>query len=643
MHHRTRLVFLAALLPLFAFAQFQWQDDGVAIRQGAHLGWNGAAVCAGNDVALFYYDCLRDGTRDVWGTRIAPDGEHIWGQNGRLVAGDISEQRAPIVAAYSDGSVLAVWEDYSVGRFRDLKAQRYDQNGNAMWFPTDGVSVVATYRDQFDAKLALNENGYAFIVFTDDRLTEGADTRLNVYAQVLTPDGVRMGPLDGIQLLFEQEYNNEPIDVVCVENSAYVLCTEPSGTYDLVIQKISESGELGFPDENRIAEYSGFGLHALAAIDNGLAVGWTERGNEQMYGDAKLLLMDTTRAPLSGWPASGLVIGTAPLAHTVEKLTAAPDGGVVVAVAEFEFDPDHATLLISHYSRSGELVWGPVNLGVVAARLSPIDWAWEGNDLLLTWAEFNDQVTYNIRTQRISDTGAKLWGNDGNVVWTRTDKKLRAEIENPPVGSARLVVVSGRSIQQPESLFVAELNSAGQLSGSPEFLSGGWTYDSYDQRAAKLDGWRFGVIWTDNRASLNRDVYFQFVDGNGETYLEPNGRKLNNGHDFLIYLPPTIEPDASGGAYVAWAGDSLGAASVLHVYRINSDGNQVWQSPARIRNSLGFLGQSYLVPDGNGGLFAAFARFDNSFVSRVCVAHIDQAGNLYMARDLRRVQRHHRL
>ena len=628
MHHRTRLVYLLALIPVLALAQFQWQDDGLPIRQGAHLGWNGAAVCAGNDVALFYYDCLRDGTRDVWGTRIAPDGEHIWGQNGRLVAGDISEQRAPIVAAYADGSILAVWEDYSVGRFRDLKAQRYDHNGNAMWSPSEGVSVVQTFRDQFDAKLAIDESGYAYVIFNDDRLTEGADTRLNVYGQVLSPSGERIGPIDGIQLLFSADYNNQPVDIVCVGNSAYALCTEPSAESDLVIQKISESGQLGFADENSVAEYSDFGTHKMVAIENGLAVAWTALGAGQQYGDARVVLLDTTRAPLSGWTADGILIASGPDAQTIANLTAAPDGGVIVAVADFEFDPEESSVLLYHYSRTGELTWGPVDLGIAALRTSPLDWAWDGTDLIVTWAEFDESYNNNLRTQKISSTGTKLWGNDGNLVWTRLDKKLRAEIEQPPTGAARLVVVSGRAIAQPESLFVAELNDSGQLAGAAEFVSGGWTYDSYDQETAKLDNWKFGVIWTDNRASLNRDVYFQIVDGNGETYLEPNGRKLNSDHSFLIHLPPEIAADGNGGAFLVWAGDSIGFNSVMHIHRIDNSGAEVWANPVRIRSVLGFLGQPHVVADGSGGAFVAFSRFNDSFVARISIAHIDAAGNL---------------
>ncbi len=628
MHHRNRFLVLLALLPTLALAQFYWPDNGVAIRQGAHLGWNGAAVSAGNDVALFYYDCLRDGTRDVWGTRISSNGGHLWGQNGRLVAGDISEQRAPVVAAYPDGSVLVVWEDYSVGRFRDLKAQRYSANGYAMWAPEEGVAVVEAFRDQFDVKLALNENGYAFVVFTDDRLTDGPDTRLNCYAQILTPDGERVGPIDGIQLLHRHDLYNQPVDVVCLGSDAYILNKMPADTQELVIQKLSQAGTLGFPNDEAIAEYYDFGNHALVAIDNGLAVAWTVQDSSVFHGDARLNLLDSNREPLPGWPASGISVGAGEFMQAIVKLAKAPEGGVVAVLANYELDPDNADLTLYHYARTGELLWGPVNFGPAALRTSPLDWVWEGENLAVVWAEISNDNEYRAHTQKLGSNGSKLWGEDGNLVWSRVAKKIRVEVEKPENAAARLIIISGRSIAQPESLFVSELNSGGQIAGESDFVSGGWTYDGFDQRAARIGDQKLAVMWTDNRASLNRAVYFQFLDASGHQLLEQEGRQLVSDGDFSIYTPPAIAADGSGGAFMAWAGDSLGLVNVLHVHRVDEFGNELWGTPATVRSNNGFYGQPYLIPDGTGGVFVAFDRFNDAFVARVGVAHISPSGSL---------------
>ncbi|NUO20415.1 T9SS type A sorting domain-containing protein [bacterium] len=626
--NRLRFFALIALLPTLVLAQVLWPENGKAVRQGAHLGWNGAAISAGNDVALFYYDCLRDGTRDVWGTRIAPNGSHLWGQNGRLVGGDISEQRAPVVAAYPDGSVLVVWEDYSVGRFRDLRAQRYSANGNAMWSPEGGVTVIEQARDQFEVKLALNDQGYAFIVFTDDRLTDGTDTRLNSYAQILSPDGERVGPLDGIQLLTRRDTYNQPLDVVCIGSDAYILNTMPGDPDELVLQKLSPDGTIGFANDPAVAEFAYSGRHSMVKIENGLAVAWTAREEGNQFGDARLKLMDTNRAPLPGWSPEGTVVGSGAHVQTVTKMSETPDGGVVVAVSSYEFDPDQSLLTLSKYARTGELLWGPVSLGNAALFTSPLDWSWDGDNLVITWTEIVNWSEYSVHTQKISSSGEKMWGDGGNTVWYRDTKKLRSEIEKPSNASARLVIVSGRTILQPESLFVSELNSAGQIAGTAEFLSGGWTYDSYYQRAARIDEQKLAVIWSDSRSSLNTDIYYQFMDANGEPLLEPNGRKLTQSGSYTIYVPPAVVSNNSGGAFFAWLGDSLGFSNNLHVHQVNADGNQMWNEPAVIRTSNGFHGQSFLIPDGSGGVFVAFTRFNAGFVARICVAHVSAGGQL---------------
>ncbi|MCB9357530.1 MAG: T9SS type A sorting domain-containing protein [Calditrichaeota bacterium] len=625
------LVMLALMLLALAQAalgQFQWPDNGVSVRQGAHLGYSGAAVAAGNDVALFYYDCLRDGTRDVWGTRIAPDGEHLWGENGRLVSGNTSEQRAPVVATYPDGSVLVVWEDYAPGRFRDLMAQRYDQNGNTMWSPASGVAVVETYRDQFDVRLALNDQGYAFIAFTDDRLTTGADTQLNAYAQILSPVGTRVGPLDGIRLIDRVENYNVALDVACVGSDAYILCDVSNLTKELVIQKLTQAGTIGFPDDPALVEAADFGRNNLIAYNGGLALSWSSRDGADFYGDARLTLLNTDLTPQPGWTLEGLLVDSGTYTQTIVKLGSSPDGGLIAAVADFQFDPDEANLTLKKYSPTGNVLWSGVEFGDAALRTSPLDWYWDNNDLIMVWVETANFVEQLARSQRLSSDGTKQWGSSGRLLWTRDGKKVRIEIEKPATGPARAVIVSGRFIAQPESLFVAELSENGELAEEPEFLSGGWTYDSNDPRVAQMGDQKAAMIWTDSRTRFERDVYYQLLDGSGVPLLEAQGRKLNASDDFSVYAPPAVEGDGQGGAFLCWVGDSIAYTTVLHVHRINGSGSETWSEPARIRSQNGFYGQVRLVPDGSGGVFVAFSRFDDLFLARVGVAHINSAGQL---------------
>lgn len=623
-----KIFLLGILLPLLAFAQFQWPQNGVAIRQGAHLGWSGAVVATGNDVSLFYYDCLRDGTRDVMGTRISPSGNHLWGDHGRLVSGNISEQRAPVVAAYADGSVIAVWEDYATGRYRDLMAQRYDAEGNAMWSPAGGVTVIEAYRDQFDVRLAVNAEGFAFIAFTDDRLTTGANTRLGAYAQVLTPDGERVGPLDGIRLVDRIEGYNVPVEARCVGNDAYILVTLAASSHDLVIQKLTPTGEIGFPGDEPSAEFGDYGRNSLLNIDNGLAFAWTDHSASDTYGDARMKLLDLNRDPLPGWTNEGTVIASGENTQSVMNLTEAPDGSVVIAIGDFNLEADEANLVLYSYSRAGALNWGPVNLGSAALRTSPVDWYWQGDDLVVIWTETVNYTDNVVHTQKLNAAGVKQWGDDGRLIWSRANKKLRAEIEKPASGPARVVVISGRVIAQPESLFVGELSSSGELLGNAEFISGGWTYDSYDVQVARIDEQKIATIWTDDRSKFDRDVYYQLVDANGNAMLEPQGRKLEIDGTFSIYAPPAIAADGAGGAFLCWIGDSVSSTNVMHIHRVDGDGNELWNEPARVRSQNGYYGQTLLVPDGNGGVFAAFSRFNESFVARISVAHVNANGEV---------------
>ncbi|MCC6476535.1 hypothetical protein IT157_05705 [bacterium] len=621
---RLKLTAFVYLFPALVWAQFQWPSDGVPIRQGAHLGWSGAAVAAGNDVALFYYDCLRDGTRDVVGNRISSDGSKLWGDHGHVISDAISEQRAPVAAAYSDGSTLVVWEDYSPGRFRDIMAQRYDASGTPMWNPAQGVAAVQTFRDQFDVKLALDDNGFAFLVFTDDRLTDGPDADLGAYAQVLTPDGNLVGPSGGIQLIDRVQGSNVPHEVVCEGDRAFVLCTIRDPGLQLVIQTIDEDGSIGFPDDESLISLSDYGQNHLARLAGGLALTWAHRAGE-FDTDAKITLLDFNLNPLPDWNLEGVTVAGGSNTQAVVGVDESPDSSVVVMIADYEADADFSLLKLKKYSLSGGLVWGPVTIGQAFLRSSPPDWFWDGDDLVLVYVEQNEDAVCRVRSQKVSAQGELLWGSVGNELWMRDGKKARVNVEKPAIGVAQVVILSGRSVLQPESLFVGALSASGELAGDAQFVSGGWTYDSYDARSVRLDEQKLGVIWTDSRSRLERDVYFQFIDGQGTSLLEFSGRKLVS-TSLYIYLPPAISSDGEGGAYVAWAGDSLDGMVVYYVHRVDALGHEVWSEPATVCAPVGFYGQPYFVPDDRGGVYFVYNRLDENFAARLGVLHVTSEG-----------------
>lgn len=621
-HSSFLILLLLALFSLPAFAQFYWPDGGKSVRQGLHLGWNGAMIASGSDeVTLFYYDCRRDGTRDVWGNRLTSTGNRRWGLDGELVTENISEQRYPVLATYSDGSVLVVWEDYAPGRYRDLFAQRYDEQGNAMWSPSQGVTVVEYIRDQFEPRVALDENGYAYIAFTDDRETTGANVRLGAFGQVLSPNGERIGPLGGVQLVDRLWGENLPFSIVGHNSAAYILLTgHNGGNVEIMLQKFLPTAEIAWPDDPAIIITRDGPEPTMIKTSAGLAIGWRDR-RDDLDGDAYLAVFDYNRNLISGWPEQGMLIQHGEGVQAVAALSETANGNIVAAVGGYDYDADGSTLSIHRYSTSGTMIHSPVDFGIAALGSSPVDLAPDGENLLVAWTEQFEVNSHTARTQLLTPTGEKLWGTTGNPLWTAEHKELRCDLVKPANGPARLAVVTGRSVARPESLWVGTLNSQGTFATTPDLFGGGITYDIYDPHVVQIADERAMYVWTDGRYRASRDLYMQIVDGQGNPQLEQEGQAITHGERNL-QSPPALLADGSGGAYIGWIGDSLGITNFLHIQRFDGQGQAQWSEPVRIISQNGFHGTMHLIAAEDGGLLVAYSRYNEGFVSRMMVTSI---------------------
>ncbi len=619
---------LATLIACSAHAQYFWAEDGIPIRQGLHLGWNGAMQPLGEDVAMFYNDCRRDGTRDVWAEKLTAEGDRLWGEQGLLVTPHESEQRSPVSALYPDGTMLLVWEDYVAGRYRDLYAQRYTADGLPLWTPSTGVAIVEADHDQFDPHIAIAENGTTFIVFTDDRESGGGEnTRLGAYAQVVGPNGNRIGPADGFVLVDRYRGWNISAGIVAVDGNGYALVSmATTAQEDIVIQKILPDGSIAWPEDPAIVTTECGPPPIIAVIPGGLAIGYTSCDFPQE--DAYVKCVDLELNDLPGWSENGLLLAVGnPHAATVGLV---PVNGSVLKVAAVNYDLDvnQSIASVGAVSFAGELL-GAVGMTNVAAGVSPIDLVNAGGDtLLIAWVERTE--VDNIRTHRLRL--AKSWSPTTLSellppdVFVRVNKELRTDLVKPLTGAARLALLTGRSVERPESLWTVALASDGEFAQSPELLGSGITYDVFDKQVVRIDDEHFAILWSDTRERIERDLYLQIVDRFGQPLLEPNGKLIARSNGSLMESL-ALAADHHGGVYVAWRGYLSSGVYFANVMRIDDLGNEVWPDPVILTSPIGFYGNSYLVSD-DAGVYFARTEYNSNYITRSRVTRITSSGQI---------------
>ena len=103
-----KYVFLLGMI----FSQFDWVDDGLAIRQGVHIEWQRTADIDEIGNLIFGWSDTREGGRDVYVQKTNQSGDKLWGENGIVVVQSLGRQEDPILMADGSGGAYVIWVDY---------------------------------------------------------------------------------------------------------------------------------------------------------------------------------------------------------------------------------------------------------------------------------------------------------------------------------------------------------------------------------------------------------------------------------------------------------------------------------------------------------------------------------------------------
>ena len=67
------------------FAQFDWQENGVPVRQGAHIEWQRTGDVVNNGEMIFVWSDTRTGGRDIYAQKVDLNGNSLWHTEGTVV------------------------------------------------------------------------------------------------------------------------------------------------------------------------------------------------------------------------------------------------------------------------------------------------------------------------------------------------------------------------------------------------------------------------------------------------------------------------------------------------------------------------------------------------------------------------------
>jgi hypothetical protein len=132
------------LISSIALAQFDWEENGIAVRQGNHIEWLRTADIGNQGEIIFAWSDTRDGGRDVYAKKIDVSGQELWGNDGDgiLIVSAYGRQEDPILISDGNGGAYVMWKDYRTEPDDgDFYAQYVLSDGTLAW-DSQGVPLT---------------------------------------------------------------------------------------------------------------------------------------------------------------------------------------------------------------------------------------------------------------------------------------------------------------------------------------------------------------------------------------------------------------------------------------------------------------------------------------------------------------------
>ena len=515
---------LVFVLNIIIAQTFDWQENGVAIRQGVHVEWMRTADIATDGNFIYSWSDTRTGERDIYVQKVDSQGNKLWPEDAIAVTYE-GRQEDPQLVGDGNGGAYLIWNDYrsETNNFANPPAQLYAQHinsdGEISW-SISGEALGSLDQSQVGINICKDGLGGAYVIWS-----EVENQVVKTYATHMTPTGILNPGMGTVIIELDHSYSIG-MSLETASDGDAVMAWKDSrngdSNTDIYAQRISinSDGDLvtlwpndGFPlciaegnqGSPRVAPYNGT-YSIIAWEDSRLDA----ISGSSMFGiDIFAQFVDVNMNYPSNWQQNGNPI----------------------SIASF----DQKKPRIKSYDETAYIVWGDLRNGedVFIQRLRHDEpnglWASNYNSevcgpMLLSYDNYCLDDNSRVDGKRVSLT---------NDIDTSDIPRSQEEVRLTAGASGVWVVYEDQIPDDIPSLdiFVQNFN----LEGEPTFVDGGISVSSanYSQEAPIIradDNGGVFTIWQDRRNGSTA-IYTQYLTIGG-VQLSTNGVELNSGIDW---------------------------------------------------------------------------------------------------------------
>ena len=508
------IISLLIIIHSLIFAQIQWQENGVPVRQGENIDWSGISVSTTDGNLVCVWSDTRNGDRGIFAQKMNPDGVLLWGDEGIEVNDAEKIQDFPVVVSVENNAVIVAWWDNRDEDIPEIRAQKIDENGNLLW-QNDGII------------LSSNENIVEQIFIVNDG-TDGAlffwrvnDYPNKLYGTHILGDGsIATGWGTNGKLIISSFFYD--IDIIADGYNGVVIAWEDVNypIHDLYMQRVDSSGNLlwgssGIPlcievnmQDNVTITTDNDGIYYFF---------WRDNRNGPGY-DIYMQKVDQNGNKL--WLEDGLVHEDA---YSYEILSVMGNDNNSI-ICWRQFNGTHEELYTQKIDINGNILWEPCGLPICTEDY------WGNTDLLIDnyggcWVTFSKADYYpnsDIYIQHVNSEGAILLEENGMLICSAENFQWQPSVNNSINDEIYISWEDRRTGSM--SIYSQVLNYDGviQLPENGIEIFGGLSGDSRDIEILQNYDNPF-LIWKDKRYFHDDQIYIQSLNIDGSTVFEEDG------------------------------------------------------------------------------------------------------------------------
>jgi hypothetical protein len=604
----------------FSFAHAGWVPNGVAVAPVPDpVPGAPQIVSDGSGGAIVAWQNSGASGKDIYAQRVDASGAVLWEADGIVVCAAAYDQMNPRLIADGSGGAIIAWEDGRGGNY-DIYAHRVDASGVVQW-AANGVGICLAANNQESSRIVSDGSGGAIITWEDYR-----GGNYDIYAQRVAASGVVQWTADGVAVCMAASAQSLP-EIGSDGSGGAVIAWQDyrGGTSDIYVQRLNGSGAaLWTTDGVPLCTAGNNQSYPMISSDGsgGAIIAW----QDYRYGNTDIYAGRVDGSGTVVWTPDGVAICAAADAQTSCQLAADGSGGAIVAWRDNR--SGNTDIYAQRVNAIGAVQWTADGVVVCAAaniQYYPGLISDGSGGAFITWQDYRGGSFPDIYAQGVGASGETRWTTDGVAVCTARYSQVFPCIA--PDGSGGLIIAwQDRRGGGYGELYAQRMNAIGAAQWTTDGVGICTAPNTQSNPTMTPDGSGGAIVaWQDRRTGTSDDIYAQRVDADGVVRWTTSGVAVCT----AVYdqTNPRIVPDGSGGAIVTWQDYRGGISGDIYVQRVDASGVPQWTAGG-VAVCTADSGQTNpeIVSDGSGGAIVTWQDYRGGSSSDIYARRVSAGG-----------------